>query len=369
MADSRDRDDAGASGSQPSIPSAEDFQRLADRVAAQGQQLADFIALVTSRLALPKTSTRHKELLTTIVPIVVPTVPATPMIATPAAETAPIPFSTPPSTDSTEVVQLVKDFIRLKPVYFDDQREFEKVEKWVLSQEKLHRVLQIDDRLRAEISSYTLQRDVDVWWRATIAAEGEFESWDAFKTKFYQQYFPPAVMKRLRKEFMNIRQGADETVMRYRDRYGYLKQFAGDLVKEDADEVYYFGDGLRPDIGFYLASSGAKTLGEIFERALAHETYYMSRVADGTPLVPAMTPDQMAEYERRRRRGKGPRRWDRGVQGAIVPYVAPPTPLQTIVGRPPIPPPVRPALPAPTTSTLPALPAPPASRQQHGGRG
>ncbi|KAK9119500.1 hypothetical protein Scep_017593 [Stephania cephalantha] len=209
----------------------------------------------------------------------------------------------------------------------------------------------------------------DVWWRATIAAEGEFESWDAFKTKFYQQYFPPAVMKRLRKEFMNLRQGPDETVMRFRDRYGYLRQFAGDLVKEDADDVYNFGDGLRSDIGFYVVSSGARTLGEIFERALAHETYYMSRVADGTPLVPAMTPDQIAEYERRRQKCKGPSRWDRGVQGAIVPYVASPTHLQTIVGRPSVPPAVRPALLAPATSTLPILPTPSAPRQQHGGRG
>ncbi|KAK9111828.1 hypothetical protein Scep_019347 [Stephania cephalantha] len=146
-------------------------------------------------------------------------------------------------------------------------------------------------------------------------------------------------MKRLRKEFMNLRQGPDEIVMRFRDRYGYLRQFVGDLVKEDADDVYHFGDGLRSDIGFYVVSSGARTLGEIFERALAHETYYMSRVADGTPSVPAMTPYQMAEYERRRQKGKGPRRWDRGVQGAIVPYVASPTPLQIIVGRPPVPPP------------------------------
>ncbi|KAK9088935.1 hypothetical protein Scep_028017 [Stephania cephalantha] len=176
-------------------------------------------------------------------------VPATPVIAALVVETVSTPSSTPLSSSSTTVVQLVKDFIRLKPVYFDSQRDFGKIEKWVLSQEKLHRVLRIEDILRAEISSYTLQRDADVWWRATIAAEGEFESWDAFKTKFYQQYFPPAVMKRLRKEFMKLRQGADETVMSYRDRYNYLRQFTRDLVKEDADDVYHFGDGLRSDIG------------------------------------------------------------------------------------------------------------------------
>ncbi|KAK9135452.1 hypothetical protein Syun_014782 [Stephania yunnanensis] len=91
-----------------------------------------------------------------------------------------------------------------------------------------------------------------MWWHATIAAEEEFESWDVFKTKLYEQYFPPAMKKWLRKEFMNLRQGADETVIRYRDRYGYLRQFAGDLVKEDANDVYHFGDGLMPDIEFYV---------------------------------------------------------------------------------------------------------------------
>ncbi|KAK9147347.1 hypothetical protein Scep_006104 [Stephania cephalantha] len=286
MTDSRDRGDAGASGSQPSIPSAEDFQRLSDRVAAQGQQLAEFIALMTSRFAPPAQPTQTSgptATTTSTVPTVMSVVPTTPVIAAPAVVTVSTSSSTPPSSSSTALVQLVNDFIKLKPVYFDGQRDFEKIEKWVMSQEKLHRVLRVEDRLRAEISSYTLQRDADVWWRTTIAAEGEFESWDAFKTKFYQQYFPLAVMKRLRKEFKNLRRRADESVMSYRDRYDYLRQFAGDLVREAMDDVYYFGDGLRPDIGFYVVSSGATTLCEIFERALAHETYYLGRVADGTP--------------------------------------------------------------------------------------
>ncbi|KAK9098168.1 hypothetical protein Syun_025213 [Stephania yunnanensis] len=61
-------------------------------------------------------------------------------------------------------------------------------------------------------------------------------------------------MKRLRKKFMNLRQGPDETVMNYRDRYGYLRQFAGDFAKKDADDVYHISDELKPDIGFYVVS-------------------------------------------------------------------------------------------------------------------
>ncbi|KAK9151072.1 hypothetical protein Syun_009381 [Stephania yunnanensis] len=57
-------------------------------------------------------------------------------------------------------------------------------------------------------------------------------------------------MKRLRNEFMNLKQGADESVMNCRERYDYLRQFVGDLVKEDVDDVYHFGDGLRLDSYF-----------------------------------------------------------------------------------------------------------------------
>ncbi|KAK9088863.1 hypothetical protein Scep_027945 [Stephania cephalantha] len=72
MADSRDSDDTGASGSQPSIPSAEDFQRLSDRVAAQGQQLAEFIALMTSRFAPPAQPAQTSGPTATTGPTVVP---------------------------------------------------------------------------------------------------------------------------------------------------------------------------------------------------------------------------------------------------------------------------------------------------------
>ncbi|KAK9088805.1 hypothetical protein Scep_027887 [Stephania cephalantha] len=226
MADTRGGGDAEPSGSSPSPPTiAEDLQRLSDRVTAQGQQLTDFIAMMTAHFAaLTSTSTP-----TTITPTVQTLALPTAALAAPIAVTSPVvetvdavPSPTPASSSTSVEAQLVKDFIRLKPAYFDGVRDFQKIEKWILSQEKLHRVLRIEDRLRAEISSYTLERDTDVWWRMTVATHEDFETWDAFKQKFYQQYFPPSVMKRLRREFMDWRQGPEETVMHYMDRYDYL---------------------------------------------------------------------------------------------------------------------------------------------------
>ncbi|KAK9118389.1 hypothetical protein Scep_016482 [Stephania cephalantha] len=173
--------------------------------------------MMTTRFAAP-TST---STLTTATPTVQTPSAKIPLRALAAiAVTAPVvkivdavPSPTPASSSKSVEVQLVNDFIRLKSAYFDGVKDFQKIEKWILSQEKLHRVLRIEDKLRAEISSYTLGRDADVCWRMTVATHREFETCDAFKQKFYQQYFLPSVMKRLRREFIDLRQGPDELVM------------------------------------------------------------------------------------------------------------------------------------------------------------
>ncbi|KAK9112168.1 hypothetical protein Scep_019687 [Stephania cephalantha] len=243
-----------------------------------------------------------------------------------------------------------------------------------MSQEKLHRILKIEDRLRAEISSYTLEIDVDERWRMTVATHGEFETWDVFKQKFYQRYFPHSVMKRLMREFMDLRQGSEEHVMQYMDIYDYLHQFAGDLVKDESEDVYHFGDGLRSGIGYHVVTTGGRTLIEMYERALAHETYYLGRVADGRAPGLVSSVEQAMEYKRWRQSGNGARGWNIGAQDwgtATHPLALPPvssiTPAHSTIGRRHLPPPIRPGLRAPVVH---ALLAPQASRQQpQGGTG
>ncbi|KAK9087543.1 hypothetical protein Syun_029937 [Stephania yunnanensis] len=165
------------------------------------------------------------------------------------------------------------------------------------------------------------------------------------------------MLQRLKKKFMSLKQAEGETVMKYCDRYGYMRQFAGDLVKNDADDAFYFGDGLKPNITRHIIGTGARTLQEIYERALAQEIYELGREEERAA--------EGSDYDRRRK-GKGQRRCDRGTQrgGApvapisAVPYAPHPAPIQTY-GRAPLP-----------SSTRQALPAPPSPQQQQlqGGR-
>ncbi|KAK9083863.1 hypothetical protein Scep_030334 [Stephania cephalantha] len=71
---------------------------------------------------------------------------------------------------------------------------------------ELHLLLGIEDRIQPVLSYYTLENVADVWWRTLIASWGSFTSWDDFKKEFYKMYFPALLMKRLKKQFMNLRQ-------------------------------------------------------------------------------------------------------------------------------------------------------------------
>ncbi|KAK9096296.1 hypothetical protein Sjap_021793 [Stephania japonica] len=122
MTDECETNDTGAGSSQtPAL--AEDLQRLADRVSAQGLQLIDFITLMIARFA-PPTPTAAPDTTATNTTQLKPETPITTLAALEmltflvgvvlifdVVETTPNPTPTP--SGSMVGIQLVKDFLRL----------------------------------------------------------------------------------------------------------------------------------------------------------------------------------------------------------------------------------------------------------------
>ncbi|KAK9132425.1 hypothetical protein Scep_011953 [Stephania cephalantha] len=112
------------------------------------------------------------------------------------------------------------------------------------------------------------------------------------------------MVKTMKKKFMTQRQVEGEIVMSYRDKYGYFIQFTRDLVTNDANDAFYFGDGLRWDITRSIVSTSARSLQETYEWALSYGTYELGREEDGCAELPKRGDD----YEQRGQRGKRQRR-------------------------------------------------------------
>lgn len=93
-----------------------------------------------------------------------------------------------------------------------------------------------------------LKDDARLWWEgASRGVDLNTLTWVQFRELFFGKYFTADVKSRLKREFMNLRQG-DITVAEYIRRFDRGCHFVP-LIENDADEkLRHFLDGLKPTI-------------------------------------------------------------------------------------------------------------------------
>ncbi|KAK9147491.1 hypothetical protein Scep_006248 [Stephania cephalantha] len=133
-----------------------------------------------------------------------------------------------------------------------------------------------DETLHARLSGACLRGHAAVWWTTYTDTHPEPTTWAEFRELFYDQYIPMEVRLRLREEFLSLRQGS-RTLMQYMERFRHLLQFSLDVAGTERLQIYYFTRGFDDMIASAVVSTGATTLQEIFDRALARETYILQR--------------------------------------------------------------------------------------------
>ncbi|KAK9157732.1 hypothetical protein Scep_004306 [Stephania cephalantha] len=132
-----------------------------------------------------------------------------------------------------------------------------------------------DETVQARLSGACLRGYAAVWWTYTDT-HPEPTIWAEFRELFYDQYIPMEVRLRLMEEFLALRQGS-RTLMQYMERFRHLLQFSLDVAGTERLQIYYFTRGIDDRIAAAVVSTGATTLHEIFDKALAHETYLLQR--------------------------------------------------------------------------------------------
>ncbi|KAK9166264.1 hypothetical protein Scep_001455 [Stephania cephalantha] len=128
----------------------------------------------------------------------------------------------------------------------------------------------------ARLSGACLRGHATVWWTTYTDTHPEPTTWAEFKELFYDQYIPMEVRLRLREEFLALRQ-VNRTLMQYMERFRHLLQFSLDVAGTERLQIYYFTRGVDDRIASVVVSTGATTLHEIFDKALAQETYILHR--------------------------------------------------------------------------------------------
>ncbi|KAK9123468.1 hypothetical protein Sjap_013070 [Stephania japonica] len=104
-----------------------------------------------------------------------------------------------------------------------------------------------------------------------------------------------------RNEFTSLRQGDDESVMSYMGRFVALLPYAEGSTDSETDRVYYFTEGLLPDVGGFVISTEPKTLQRAYEWSLERESY----LATQSPEVRIVRSEARSEEHYIRTRNEG----------------------------------------------------------------
>ncbi|KAK9140169.1 hypothetical protein Scep_009850 [Stephania cephalantha] len=276
-----------------------------DRLSAQETQMTDVLRLLQEQTAVLAGLTSAREPIVVTIPAgtaIVPVVPQTPVqgvaVETPTEiATAVVPLETstltPPPTTTDQVTatptadtpttsafvltpeaKLLREFLKFQPGFFYGGGDPEAAGRWIVSHQRFHKLMRNDKTVHARLSGICLRGYAAVWWTYTDTHPGP-TTWAEFRELFYDQYIPMEVRLRLMEEFLALRQGS-RTLMRYMERFRHLLQFSR-MSRDERLQIYYFTRGIDDMIAAAVVSTGATTLQEIFDKALAHETYLLQR--------------------------------------------------------------------------------------------
>ncbi|KAK1686229.1 hypothetical protein QYE76_047077 [Lolium multiflorum] len=122
----------------------------------------------------------------------------------------------------------LKNFQNTNPPVFSKTEEPLDTDDWLQTMENNLEVAGVEANEMVLFATHYLAGPARAWWTSTHAMNGgQFMTWEDFKLKFSKYHVPPGLIKKMRDEFRELKQGR-MTVVEYRDRFLTLSRYAPD---------------------------------------------------------------------------------------------------------------------------------------------
>jgi len=147
--------------------------------------------------------------------------------------------------------QGLTEFRRNKPPQFSGGYDPEKAELWIKEMEKIFRVMNCVDNQKVNYAVFMLIGEVEYWWdgiKRLLEGGRIIITWDVFRTKFLEKYFPNDVRRAKEIEFMQLKQGS-MTVGEYTSKFEELGKYSTFFYHlEERMKCIKFENGLRNEL-------------------------------------------------------------------------------------------------------------------------
>ena len=112
----------------------------------------------------------------------------------------------PPRVISKKMdVRLIKDFKALVPPVFRGGINFLEVEHWLKEVKKILDVLEVPEERRVSLAFFMLRDEADSWWDMVKSTHDvPHMGWTWFEELLLAKYFPEAMRRQKRSEFVHL---------------------------------------------------------------------------------------------------------------------------------------------------------------------
>ncbi|XP_047170938.1 uncharacterized protein LOC124839232, partial [Vigna umbellata] len=134
--------------------------------------------------------------------------------------------------------------------------------------ERIYNAKRCPDENRLAFTEYLLTGEASHWgtsMKAILADAHSPISWEVFRSKFYEEYFPDSVRFAKEVEFLQLVQGG-KSVSEYTNTFKHLVRF-NTMVTSEEWQCRKFENGLRSDLKVLISSLCIKSFPTMVERA------------------------------------------------------------------------------------------------------
>ncbi|XP_052723719.1 uncharacterized protein LOC108344536 [Vigna angularis] len=162
----------------------------------------------------------------------------------------------------------LESFLQHHPAKFSGKGLPDEADQWLRDIEKIFNAKRCPDENRLAYAEYLLTGEASHWWasaRAILMDAQQPITWEVFRDKFYEEYFPDSVRFAKEVEFLQLVQGG-MSVSEYTNKFKHLVRF-NTMATSEVWQCRKFENGLRSDLKVLISSLCIRTFPAMVERA------------------------------------------------------------------------------------------------------
>ncbi|XP_052734108.1 uncharacterized protein LOC128196656 [Vigna angularis] len=162
----------------------------------------------------------------------------------------------------------LESFLQHHPAKFNKKCLPDEADQWLRDMEKIYNAKRCPDDNRLAFTEYLLTSEASHWWASvkTILTDAHAPiTWEVFRNKFYEEYFPDSVRYAKEVEFLQLIQGG-KSVLEYTNTFKQLLRF-NTMATSEEWQCRKFENGLRSDLKVLISSLCIRSFPAMVERA------------------------------------------------------------------------------------------------------